>query len=330
MGVAALHDPARLAVLHDLAILDTPAEAGFDDLARLASACCDSPIAAVNFVDAGRHWTKAITGVEGGAGASVSNDLSFCAATVASESGSLTVPDALDSEDWRSHPFVTGPPFLRFYAGAAIVVSGQPVGVVCVFGDEPREAGDKERDALAALARQASSNLELRRHNAALLHFALRDPLTGLANRTLLFDRLEMAVAQRERNGGEVGVLFCDVDDFKLVNDRWGHTTGDRLLCRVAELLQAAVRETDTVARFAGDEFVVVCPSLRGIDELDAVVERIAHEVYVPDPHVLRPIPLRLSIGAVLLAERETASGVLRRADRAMYQDKAGALLGHV
>jgi diguanylate cyclase (GGDEF)-like protein len=327
MGVAALHDPGRLAVLHDLAILDTPPEAAFDDVARLASVCCNSPIAAVNFVDAGRHWTKAMIGAEGGAGASVSNDLSFCAATVASESGSLTVPDTLHSEAWRSHPFVTGPPYLRFYAGAAIVVSGQPVGVVCVFGDEPREAGDKERDALAALARQASANLDLRKHNAALLDFALRDPLTGLANRTLLFDRLEMAIAQRERNGGEVGVLFCDVDGFKLVNDRWGHTTGDLLLCRVGELLESATRETDTVARFAGDEFVVVCPELKSCGELDTVVERVASVVHMPRPGIPRTIGLRLSIGAALLADGETASAVLRRADRAMYQHKASALL---
>jgi hypothetical protein len=77
-----LGDPDRLAVLRDLAILDTPAEPDYDDIARLASACCRSPIAAVNFVDAERPWTKAIVGVEDGQGANVSVDLSFCAATV--------------------------------------------------------------------------------------------------------------------------------------------------------------------------------------------------------------------------------------------------------
>jgi diguanylate cyclase (GGDEF)-like protein len=327
MSAGALHDPDRLAVLHDLAILDTPAEPAFDDIARLASACCDSTIAAVNFVDDGRHWTKAMVGVEGGAGASVSADLSFCAATVASARGSLSVPDASQSEEWRSHPFVTGPPFLRFYAGAAIVVSGQPVGVVCVFGDEPREPGEQEEQALAALARQASAHLELRKRHVELRDFALRDPLTGLANRTLLFDRLEMAIGQHQRNGGDVGVLFCDVDDFKLVNDRWGHETGDRLLCRVADRLQAATRDTDTVARFAGDEFVVVCPGLTSSDELDAVVERVTRTVHMSKPSRVRPIPLRLSIGAALLADGETAYSVLHRADQAMYQAKAGTLL---
>ncbi|MHB8660299.1 MAG: hypothetical protein ACYC91_20680 [Solirubrobacteraceae bacterium] len=108
-----LRDADRLAVLRDLAILDTPAEPDYDDIARLASACCRSPVAAVNFVDAERHWTKAIVGVEDGQGASVSGDLSFCAATVVTPGGLLSLSDTSQSDDWGSHPFVTGPPFLR-------------------------------------------------------------------------------------------------------------------------------------------------------------------------------------------------------------------------
>ena len=129
---------SRAAVLRDLAVLDTPPEPAYDDLARLASACCNSEIAALNFVDDERHWTKAIVGVEGGQGTSVSADVSFCAATVATDSGFLRLSDTATSDEWREHPFVTGPPFVRFYAGASIVVSGEAVGVVCVFGDEPR------------------------------------------------------------------------------------------------------------------------------------------------------------------------------------------------
>ncbi len=93
-------DPDRLNVLRELSILDTPAEPAYDDIARLAAACCQSEIAAVNFVDGERHWTKAIVGVEGGQGASVSADLSFCAATVATPGGLLSVPDTTGSAEW--------------------------------------------------------------------------------------------------------------------------------------------------------------------------------------------------------------------------------------
>jgi hypothetical protein len=90
-----LRDAHRLAVLRDLDIMDTPPEAAYDDIAALASACCDSEIAAVNFVDDQRHWTKAIVGVQDGYGVSVSTNLSFCAATVTSARGLLSVPDTL-------------------------------------------------------------------------------------------------------------------------------------------------------------------------------------------------------------------------------------------
>lgn len=212
---------------------------------------------------------------------------------------------------------------MGFYAGAAIVVSGQPIGVVCVFGSEPRELGEREEMALVALARQASAHLELRKHNADLRTLAVSDPLTGLANRTLFFDHLEMAIAQRRREGGHVGVLFCDVDDFKLVNDRWGHEVGDRVLCEVAERLREATRSTDTVAWIAGDEFVVLCPGLDTERDLDAVIERVDRVLSMPGLRDDGPLPPVMSIGAVLLDDDETAAGVLRRADRAMYDRKS-------
>lgn len=309
--------------MHDLAILDTPPELAYDDLAALASVCCQSEIAAVNFVDDKRHWTKAIIGVEGGQGSSVSGELSFCAATVATDSGLLNLDDTAGSETWKAHPFVAGPPFVRFYAGAAIVVSGQPIGVVCVYGDEPRELSDQQKQALIALAGQASGQLELRQRNADLRDVAVRDPLTGLANRTLLFDHLEMAIAQRRRDGRNVGLLFLDIDDFKQVNDRWGHEVGDQVLCRIADRLRPAARDVDTVARFAGDEFVLLCPDLDSPEDFDAVIQRIDRVLHEPNRPYDGPVSPRLSIGRALLEDEETAADLLSRADEEMYKVKA-------
>jgi diguanylate cyclase (GGDEF)-like protein len=316
-----LLDPHRLAVLHDLAIMDTPAEPAYDDIAQLASACCDSEIAAVNFVDDHRHWTKAISGVKGGRGASVPSEVSFCAETVASSGGVLCISDTHGDQRWRSHPLVLEGPKVRFYAGASIVVAGEPIGVVCVFGDEPRALGEREEQALKALARQASAQLELRNRNTELRKLAVTDPLTGLANRTLLDDHLELAIAQRARDGGHIGVLFCDLDGFKAVNDLQGHEAGDRVLCEVAECLHQATRAADTVARIGGDEFVVVCPGLEAPEALDVVVSRINAALHAPRAEDAEPLP-RLSIGATLLGDEETAASVLVRADAAMYADK--------
>ena len=317
-------DPNRVAVLRDLAILDTPPEPAYDDIVGLASACCHSSIAAVNFVDGKRHWTKASVGVEDGQGQSVPADVSFCAATISTDGGLLILPDTSKVEGWRSHPFVAGSPFVRFYAGASVTVSDQPVGVVCVYGDEPRELGAHEEQALVALARQTSAHLELRKHNAELRDLAVTDPLTGLANRTLLFDHLKLAVAQHKRDGRRVGVLFCDVDGFKQVNDIWGHEVGDRVLREVASRLRAASRDVDTVARLAGDEFVLVCPGPESPAELDAILDRVRRSVHRSAPNDEGPPAPRLSIGAALLRDGESALDVLRRADEAMYETKAG------
>lgn len=306
-------------MLRELAILDTPPESAYDDLARLAAACCNSSVAAVNLVDDVRHWTKAVVGDDESQGASVPSELSFCAAAVASGEELLYVPDTRADERWQAHPSVAQAPHVRHYAGAPIVVCGEPIGVVCVYGPEPRELCEQESEALVALARQASAQLELRKRNSELHALAVRDPLTGLPNRTLLFDRLGHAIEHRRRHGGEVGVLFCDIDGFKAVNDHHGHEFGDRVLCEVAAWLRAAVRDADTVARIAGDEFVVICPRLAEADGLEPVVERIEH-LDVPGLDALR-----LSVGSAFVTDGDTAATVLRRADQAMYAVKAAA-----
>ena len=317
-----LQDANRLAVLRDLEIVDTPAELAYDDIAALASACCDSLVAAVNFVDGAGHWTKAIVGVEGGQGARVPADLSFCVETVCTNGGVLSIPDMKISERWMAHPFVANSPLLRFYHGAAISVFGEPVGVVCVFGNEPKELTDRQRLSLVALARQTSAQLELRKQNAQLLELSATDPLTGLANRRLLLDCLNREIATSRRSGASIGVLYCDVDDFKDVNDRWGHDTGDRVLCQIAAGLRAATREIDTAARISGDEFVVVCPGIQEPGDLEKIAERISRVLNVVsslDDGLAIP---HLSIGLAILQDGETASDVLRRADEAMYLRK--------
>ncbi len=322
-----LTDAHRLAELRGLAILDTPPEPEYDDLAAIAAAACRSAVAAVNFVDDERHFTKAITGMPEARGGSVSNDVSFCAATISTDNGVLIVPDTGADAAWREHPLVTGGPQVGFYAGASIMARGERVGVVCAFGREPRAFTEQERDTLAAVARQVGGQLELRRRNADLRAQTLTDPLTGLANRTLLMDRLEMAIADRGRTGCDVGVLFCDVDDFKGVNDTLGHEAGDRLLCEIAEHLRGAVRDTDTVARFAGDEFALVCPRVTSMTHFLGLADRVA-EAVEDNVTALGPHATRLSVGSVLVRDGEGPADVLRRADAEMYATKAAQRSG--
>lgn len=150
----------RLAALHAYGILDTPREAAFDDITRIAALICDVPIAVVNLIDRDRQWFKSEIGL---GVRETPLDTSICAHAILQQD-MLVVPDTLDDARFRQNPLVTGDPRLRFYAGALLkTADGHPLGTVCVLDTRPRELGPNQLDALRALARQVMAQLELRR-----------------------------------------------------------------------------------------------------------------------------------------------------------------------
>jgi len=153
---------------------------------------------------------------------------------------------------------------------------------------------------------------------------ALHDPLTRLPNRTLFADRLSQALERQRRRGGRAAVLFLDLDDFKSVNDRLGHESGDELIIAVAGRIKASLRTTDSAARLGGDEFAVL---LEQADEGAAVdVTKRILDAFEP-PFVLdgEAVRVELSIGiATSSSSADTGSELLRRADMAMYAAKMG------
>lgn len=157
---------------------------------------------------------------------------------------------------------------------------------------------------------------------AELRERALHDPLTGLANRSLLNDRLEQDLAVHPP--GTVGVIVLDLDGFKAVNDAWGHIEGDLLLVEMARRLRAAVRQGDTVVRLGGDEFVVLCPGLADRAELHRCAERVRERIALPYDQ-LSGAPddwITASVGTAVSEPTSTARSLLAAADRAMYDAK--------
>ena len=170
---------------------------------------------------------------------------------------------------------------------------------------------------------------ERRRYRERLEYQANHDLLTGLPNRNLLADRLAQARAHAEREGGEVAVAFVDLDNFKVINDSLGHAIGDQLLVAIAGRLHAVLRNIDTVARYGGDEFVLILHHLGTVSALERVLERILHEVARPihlDGHELL---VTCSVGVAIWpgdgADLET---LLRHADAAMYLAKSSGRAG--
>jgi diguanylate cyclase (GGDEF)-like protein/PAS domain S-box-containing protein len=152
---------------------------------------------------------------------------------------------------------------------------------------------------------------------------ALRDELTGLANRTLLADRMERALARAARSGDSpVAVIFADLDQFKLINDSWGHAAGDRLLVQVAARFTRAARSSDTVARFGGDEFVIVCEDTNQATA-QAIATRLQETLASPFDLDGRRAYIRASMG-IAVSPPHSAPDLLRFADTAMYAAKSG------
>jgi diguanylate cyclase (GGDEF)-like protein len=207
---------------------------------------------------------------------------------------------------------------------ATIVVHHEPVGALVAQRDNPQSKfSPDDLSFLGAMANIVGSAVTRIRNEEQLNHQALHDPLTGLPNRVLLVDRLTLALTRLHRQQASLAVLFVDVDQFKVINDSLGHDQGDRLLVLMAKRLAAAVRPGDTVARFGGDEFVVLCEDLHGETEAVSIGERIREQAATPLLLDGRDYFVTVSTGIALTDSPEMpAADLLRDADSAMYQAK--------
>ena len=184
-----------------------------------------------------------------------------------------------------------------------------------------------DRGAVTATLSSGVDVTERRRAEAQIAYLAYHDSLTGLPNRALLREHLELALARARRNGAAVALLYVDLDDFKLVNDSLGHAAGDELLCRIAMELRTRTRETDLLARQGGDEFLLLLSDLDGDQAPDDAAAAAASVMQaLADPFTISGAEFHIgaSIGiSVFPRDAEDAESLLKHADAAMYQAKA-------
>ncbi len=321
-------EAVRLQTLEAYHILDTPPEEAFDTLAGLAADIVQTPVALVTFIAQERLWFKSCSGVEA---TETPRDIAFCAHTILSDE-IMVVPDATQDERFADNPFVTGEMAVRFYAGVPLITpTGQRLGSLCTIDTTPREGVTPEQaKMLTRLAKLVVDELELRKTlrtatelSDQLAHRAFHDLLTGLPNRAYL-QTLLAAEAKKSHPEKSVAMLLIDLDNFKTINDSRGHDVGDQVLVAVSQRLRQAVRGTDTVVRWAGDEFVIVSTALDDAAHAEQMAERVLKSLEQPLCLDRGPLTLSASVGVTVgpAAMFAQEGQVLKQADLALYQAK--------
>lgn len=315
------YETRRLRALADYDILDTPEEPAFDEIVELLSLICETPIAVINFIDRDRQWFKSVKGLDV---RETPLDVSICAHALL-KPGLFVVPDTTQDSRFANNPLVTHDPHLRFYAGALLQSrDGYPLGTLCVLDDHPRELSERQRFALQALANQVMAHMELIQAHRKQTKLATTDQLTGLLNRRAFEQRLDQEVALIKRGGAPAALMLIDLDGFKTINDTLGHHTGDKAIERFTELCRETFRQADVIARWGGDEFMVMLPKTN-MAEAQRAAERL-HQRLATTPMLKDSSPAfysTASIGVCSLTSASNMDECLQRSDKLLYQAKA-------
>ena len=318
---------ARLRSLrsYDVGSPDDPVDPDLDLATRLLCHVTGASAAAVNLVDRTLLLPVATTGSPREA---CQQEQSLCAVAMrAAPPGTVfQTRDAPSDPRFGAAALANVTGRVGFYAAAPLRdPEGLPLGTVCAW-DGP--GGDRQcldagqTQALLDLADFVMRVLALRRRAGEMEHHALHDPLTGLPNRRLLLDRLDQALARRERLAGEPLVVMIDLVGFKAVNDVHGHGAGDAVLVAVAERLQRLLRPEDTVSRWGGDEFVVIAERMTS-PFVEPLLDRLRRAFDEPlETSVGLAVQVGITTGSALSTGQESAEVLIERADTAMYDHR--------
>ncbi|WP_298220583.1 sensor domain-containing diguanylate cyclase [Halothiobacillus sp.] len=232
-----------------------------------------------------------------------------------------------DADSWRSIALERG-----FSSAISIPlrIEGQSIGNLNIYSDEYHAFDSEEIDLLKQLAADLSfgishirNKIKARITEETIEHLAHYDALTDLPNRTLFSHYLQQALAISKRSNSRFAVMFIDVDNFKPINDKLGHDVGDLLLAEVAKRLRLSLRESDIAARFGGDEFLVLLPTIESDDDARIVADKIADSLRLPFPIADNAIRISASIGIAIYPDNgHDENYLIRNADMAMYKAK--------
>ncbi|MDX1513195.1 MAG: sensor domain-containing diguanylate cyclase [Gammaproteobacteria bacterium] len=314
----------RQRALNSYGLLDTQADDVFNSIIEVAADICEVPISVISLIDDERQFFFARHNMPR---EQTPRADALCAHAIL-DYELMEVYDAREDPRFNDSALVTSEPGIRFYAAQPITTpDGYNLGAICLVGHEPKKLDERQREVLARLSRIVISMFEARKsaleQERRLQHLATHDQLCGLPNRALGADRLEQALARARRADNKVGLIFIDMDEFKSINDRYGHSAGDAVIKETASRLRSAVRESDTVARWGGDEFIVVLGDVATRE--DAIAKREHIRSLFGRPYTVgdQRMNVSASIGFALYPESgKNPDELLVYADHDMYAQK--------
>ena len=307
-------DAERLKQLHSLQLLDTEPEERFDRLTRMGCRLFNVKTCVISLVDEHRQWFKSRQGIDA---TETDRCVSFCGHAILT-GGIFEVQDTLRDSRFFDNPLVIGEPFIRFYAGCSIRSGGYTMGTICILDSQPRKLSDEDKLLLSDLAASVESEMEAHQ-------IAHTDELTGLINRRGFYMVAGQVVKLVRREKHSLGISLLDLNDFKQINDKFGHIVGDRALQAFASLIAKVFRESDMVARIGGDEFVCLHSD---IDEagLEVAKKRLAEEINAFNQRTHEPFRLSYAHGTALFSKEQitdSLDALLHAADSSMYTIKS-------
>lgn len=305
------HERQRLRKLRQQNILDSTPEAEFDALVDLVRSTFGAEMAAITFIDENRQWIKASQGIDM---TETPREIAFCDHTIRTAEV-MMVNDATRDARFAKSPLVTEEPEVRCYMGAPIAVDGYNIGSVCILGTTPRIFSEGEARMLLHFAQIVASQIKLRTE-------VNRDALTGVLSRGAFFDLLDIAFRAFGNRQSPSCLVVLDIDQFKRINDEYGHPVGDAVLIAIAEKTLLSVRPDDRVGRIGGEEFGIVIRDV-GMDVAQVVAERVRkaiETIRLPEHEALR---FSASFGvAAVTPDMGSVDAWYGRADTALYEAK--------
>ena len=304
----------RLRELDRLGVLGTRSDVHMDRLVELATLTFDVPMAAISLVTADRQWFLSQKGL---AVNQTPREVAFCAHAIMS-SRVMVVPNALEDDRFRGNPLVTAEPLIRFYAGAPLRSgNGHNLGTLCVIDRRPMQPRPAQLRQLELLSELVIRELDLRRQIALC-------PVTGLPIRQRFLSIATNEFKQAKAAHTQLSLLLFDIDNFRTINNRWGHDAGDNVLADLCNMSRQFLKEKDFAGRLGDGEFALLLVDTCAEQALDTA-ETLRHAVStMPGVHNHSDVRLHISGGLTCLGSQDRVfDDLLRRAEKALHLAKS-------